>query len=206
MGLKRLWEERCFPVLCSFGMGGSGFREQRPHATRGLAGRVLEIGFGAGHNLPHYPPEVTEILALEPSAVSQRMAHKRIEACPHPVRFVGLCGEEIPLEDDSVDAVLSTFTLCTIGDVARALREARRVLAPTGRLHFLEHGLAPDERTARWQRRLTPIQRTWAGGCHFDRAIDELIQDAGFEIEALEQRAMRGPKFAGWLYDGRART
>jgi SAM-dependent methyltransferase len=205
MGLRAFYEERLLPYVCNLAMGGKGFREQRPHALRGLEGRVLELGFGSGHNLPFYPREVTEILAVEPSVVLQRLALGRVRASPIPVRFVGLRGEEIPLDAASVDAVLSTFTLCTIPDVGRALGEVERVLVPAGKLHFLEHGLSPDARVARWQRRLTPIQRVCAGGCHLDREIDRIVTAAGLELESLEQRAMKGPKIAAWIYDGRAR-
>lgn len=135
----------------------------------------------------------------------KRLAARRLAACPIPVEFIGVEGEALPLDDQSVDGALSTFTMCTIPDVARALRELHRVIRPGGELHFLEHGLSPDPRVARWQHRLTPIQRRLFGGCHFDRPVDQLIAASGFEITSLENHYLKGPKTSGYLYEGVAR-
>lgn len=193
------------PRMVALAMGGKGFREQRLAALSGVRGRVLELGFGAGHNLAFYPEGVTEVLALEPALVNRKLAAARIAASSLPVQWIGLRGEEIPLDAHSVDCVTSTWTMCTIPDLAAALREARRVLAPGGKLHFIEHGLSPDPGVARWQKRLNPIQKFWAGGCHLDRKIDEAILAAGFEIEELKNFHMPGPKVATYLYQGVAR-
>jgi ubiquinone/menaquinone biosynthesis C-methylase UbiE len=169
---------------------------------------VLEIGFGSGLNLPEYPATVERVLAVDPSGVGRTLAAKRIAASPIPVEFVGLDGQDIPLGDASVDAALSTFTLCTIPDPTRALAEVRRVIRPNGRLHFLEHGLCPDPDVARWQHRCNGMQQRVAGGCNLDRAVDRLVDDAGFEIEALANGFLDGPKPMrpwGYLYEGRAR-
>lgn len=183
-------------------MGGEKFAEQRAPALKGVHGRVLELGFGAGHNLSHYPPAVTEVLALEPAQLNRELARERVEASPIPVTWVGLRGEEIPLDDGSVDAVASTWTLCTIPDVARALAEVKRVLRPGSALHFLEHGLSPDPKVAKWQQRLNPISNTCAGGCNMNREIDVLIREAGFAVCSLEHPTMEGPRIATYLYRG----
>ena len=198
-----LWGDHVLPRLIAFGMRGEGFAKQRGRALEGVRGRVLELGFGAGHNVPHYGDDVTELLALEPAQVNRRLARKRVAAARFPVEWVGLEGESVPLEDASVDAVVSTWTLCTIPDLARALGEARRVLRPGGALHFLEHGLSPDPGVARWQQRLNPVQKLCFGGCHLNRRIDEEVARAGFTVEGLETFYMNGPRVAAWMYRGR---
>jgi ubiquinone/menaquinone biosynthesis C-methylase UbiE len=125
-----------------------------------------------------------------------------VAASPIPVSFVGLSGEEIPLDSNAVDCVGCTWTLCTIPDVAKALSEIRRVLAPDGRFHFLEHGRSEEPKVARWQDRLNPIQKFFAGGCHLNRQIDQLVESAGFRIESLERYSIKGPKVATALYLG----
>ncbi len=189
--------------MLAWGMGGSSFAEQRARALEGARGRVLELGFGAGHNLPHYGEEVEELLAVEPVLLNRKLAAKRVAAAPVPVQWIGLEGESIPLEDASVDTVTTTWTLCTIPDLARALAEARRVLRPDGRLLFLEHGRYPDPRIARWQDRLNGIQKFCFGGCHLNRKIDDEIRAAGFRIEELENYSMQGPRILSWMYRGR---
>ncbi len=167
---------------------------------------MLELGFGAGLNLPHYPSEVERIHAVDPATVGRKLARKRLAACPIPVDFSGLDGQALPLPDDSVDAALSTWTLCTIPDLRAALAEVRRVVRPGGRLHFLEHGLSPDERVARWQRRLNPIQMKLIDGCRLDRPIDAELAGAGLVVEELDNFYMKGPKFAAYMYSGAARV
>lgn len=198
-----LYGDHVLPRLIAFGMRGEGFADQRARALEGVRGRVLELGFGAGLNVPHYGEGVTELLALEPALVNRRLARRRIAAAGFPVEWVGLQGESVPLEDGSVDAVVSTWTLCTIPDLARALGEARRVLRPGGSLHFLEHGLAPEPRVARWQRRLEPVQKLCFGGCHLTRRIDQAVAEAGLSVEGLETYFMDGPRIAAWMYRGR---
>ena len=164
----------------------------------------MEIGFGSGLNMPAYPPEVERVHAVEPAAMARRIAEKRIAASPIPVDHVALRGESIPLDDESCDGALSTFTLCTIPDVEAALAEVRRVLRPGGRFHFLEHGLSPDPSVATWQRRLEPIQKRVADGCHLTRDPTELVRAAGFEIERSESRYATGPKPWTWMTEGAA--
>lgn len=200
-----LYGDHVLPRMVAFGMGGRAFQDQRRQALAGVAGRVLELGFGAGHNLEHYGEGVTEVLALEPAQVNRKLAAKRVAGAPFPVEWVGLEGESIPLEDGSVDAVVSTWTLCTIPDLRRALAEVQRVLRPGAELTFLEHGLSPDPKVARWQHRLNPMQKFCFGGCHLNRAIDRELESVGFSVEELETFYMKGPKFACWMYRGRGR-
>lgn len=155
---------------------------------RGLRGQVVEIGFGTGHNVPYYPSTVEGVVAIEPSDVGWRLAAARVGAASVPVRRAGPDGQSLPFEDHSFDTALSTWTLCTIPDAGAALREVRRVLRPGGTLHFLEHGLAPeeDENVRRWQRRMEPVNKRLFGGCHLTRPITDLLTEAGFAITALD--------------------
>jgi ubiquinone/menaquinone biosynthesis C-methylase UbiE len=177
---------------------------RRTKVCQGLHGRVLEIGFGTGLNLDHYPAEVTEIFVVEPSESAMRLAQPREAAASAPVERIGRDGARLALPDGSVDCVLSTYTLCTIPAVDAALQEIQRVLKPEGALHFLEHGLAPTESVRRWQRRLHPVHTRLAGGCHMDRPIDDLINRAGLVIRELETGYGDGPRPFSYLYRGRA--
>jgi ubiquinone/menaquinone biosynthesis C-methylase UbiE len=177
---------------------------RRAKVCQGLHGRVLEIGFGTGLNLRHYPAEVSEILVVEPSESAMRLAQPREAAASAPVERIGRDGARLALPDGSVDCVLSTYTLCTIPAVDAALREVHRVLKPDGVLHFLEHGRAPTESVRRWQRRLHPVHSRIAGGCHLDRPIDNLITHAGLMISELETGYGDGPRPFSYLYRGLA--
>lgn len=180
-------------------------RRLRARVCEGLAGEVVEIGFGSGLNVPHYPPAVTRVDAVEPSDVGWRLAGRRLAATTVPVERSGLDGQALPFPDDRFDAAVSTWTLCTIPDVAAALREVRRVLKPGGTFHFLEHGLAPDARVRRWQRRFDPLQQRLFGGCHLARPIAELVTGAGFTAAELDVFYEEGaPKTLGALTLGRA--
>jgi ubiquinone/menaquinone biosynthesis C-methylase UbiE len=197
-----VWRDHLLPRIVDKACARREFAEPRRRTLAGLSGDVVEIGFGSGHNLAHYPAEVDRILAVEPSAVARRLATPRLAPGGVTVEFVGLDGEELPLSDDCADAAVSTFTLCTIPAVTSALDELGRVLRHGGRLHFLEHGLSPDPKVATWQRRLTPIQRRVCGGCHFDRPIAQLIAGAAFRIVTLENYYLAGPKTPSYLYQG----
>jgi ubiquinone/menaquinone biosynthesis C-methylase UbiE len=193
------------PHIIELACGQRDLVPERKKATLGLSGRVLEIGFGSGLNVGHYPAEVTRVLGVEPSSYARRIGRKRIESSAQPIEFVGLEAETLPLDDASVDCVLSTFTLCTIPGIERALSEVRRVLAPGGRFHFLEHGIAPDASVARWQSRLNGINRKIAGGCNLNRDVRALVEAAGFSIESLDAAYFpKGPKTHSYLYSGRA--
>jgi ubiquinone/menaquinone biosynthesis C-methylase UbiE len=201
------YNEKLLPKLIDFVMSGELFSRERAQVVPQVQGQVLEIGFGSGLNLPYYPRTVTGLYALDPSLEARKLAEKRLAQVSFPVTFIDLKGEEIPLADDSVDTVLSTWTLCTIPGIEQALSEIRRVLKkPSGRFIFLEHGLSPEAPVARWQHRLTPLQKKIAGGCHLDRPIAELVRSAGFTLETLEEGYVKGPRIATWLYRGVARS
>jgi SAM-dependent methyltransferase len=181
-----LYSEHVLPRIVDVSCGLKKGEPLRRRVCAGLAGDVLEIGFGSGHNVPYYPPAVTQIDAVEPSDVGWKLAGKRLATAKAPVRRSGLDGQSLPFADASHDTAVSTWTLCTIPDVAAALREVRRVLKPGGTLHFVEHGLAPDESVRRWQRRLEPVQKRVFGGCHLTRPVVDLLTDAGFTITELD--------------------
>ena len=168
-------------------------------------GRVLEIGIGSGLNLPYYnASNVTKVWGLDPSPDMTRMAESAARAVPFDVEFIGLPGEEIPLEDDSVDTVLITYTLCTIPDTQPALRQMARVLRPGGKLIFCEHGAAPDPSVRRWQDRINPIWKRLGGGCRLNRAIPDLIEEGGFRITGMETMYIPGWRPASFNYWGAA--
>jgi ubiquinone/menaquinone biosynthesis C-methylase UbiE len=198
------YREHVLPRLVDRACGTGELRRWRRQVTAGLSGTVVEIGFGSGLNLPAYPAEVERVYAVEPALTARRLAEERIAESSVQVEHIALRGEQIPLEDGSCDGGLSTFTLCTIPGVEEALAEVRRVLRPGGRFHFLEHGLSPDPSVATWQRRLEPVQKRLADGCHLTRDAAALVRAAGFEIERVESRYARGPKPWTWLTAGAA--
>ena len=183
-------------------------RQLLPYRRRTIAaaeGRVLEIGIGSGLNLPFYSAHAHEIVGLEPAPRLTAMARTRADRTSIRTTFVQGFAEAIPMEDRSVDTVVTTWTLCSIPDVNAALREMRRVLKPTGKLLFVEHGQAPDASVRKWQDRLTPAWRCIGGGCHLNRPIRALVESAGFSIEQLQTGYMQGPRPMTFMYEGRAR-
>ena len=171
---------------------------QRRRVCEGLAGEVVEIGFGSGLNVPFYPPAVERVTAIEPAGVGWKLSADRRRETKIPVERAGLDAARLPFPDDSFDAALSTWTMCTIPDIATALAELRRVLRPGGTLHFVEHGLAPDEGVRRWQHRLEPVQKRLFGGCHLTRPIVGLLKDGGFAVEEVDEYYEEGsPKVLG---------
>ncbi len=181
-----IYDDQVLPRIINVVCGMKSLRQYRQRVCEGLHGRVLEVGFGSGLNIPYYPEAVSVVEAVEPADIGWKLAGKRMAATTVPVERKGLDGQTLPLPDDSCDAALSTYTLCTIPDVGAALQEIRRVLKPGGTFHFLEHGLAPDEPVRRWQHRLEPVQKRIAGGCHLTRPISDLVSGAGFTITALD--------------------
>jgi SAM-dependent methyltransferase len=199
------WERHVLPRVIDRCCGVAPVARLRAELCAPLSGQVLEIGFGTGLNVPHYPPAVEQVAAVEPNDRAWAIAQRRLRGSTAAVRRTGLDGQRLGEPDAGVDHVLSTFTMCTIPDLDAALSEARRVLRPGGRLHFLEHGLAPDPGVRRWQRRLEPVQRRVAGGCHLTRRPDAALEAAGFEVLELATAYLPGPavgKPLTFLYRG----
>ena len=200
------YETHILPHLIGCACGAPQIMKQRSLLVPKAKGRVLEVGFGAGPNLGFYDPEkVSRVCALEPSIGMRRKAEAAISASPVAVELIDLPGEDIPLEDNSVDTVVLTYTACTIPDVNAALAQMRRVLKPGGRLLFSEHGLAPDPGVQRWQKIIEPVWKPIGGGCHLTRRPDALIEAAGFVIENMTAGYLpKSPKFASFNYAGSA--
>jgi ubiquinone/menaquinone biosynthesis C-methylase UbiE len=200
------YEERILPVLIHAAMRQRNLAAYRGRIVPAAEGRVLEIGAGSGLNFRFYGSAVTGVVALEPSRRLAGMAEKAATAGAAPVEMLDASAEAIPLAAESIDTVVTTWTLCSIPDVARALDEVRRVLKPGGRLLFVEHGLSPDAGVRRWQNRLTPAWKRIGGGCHLNRPIASLIEQAGFAIDRLETGYMPGPKPMVYMFEGSARA
>lgn len=181
-----LYSEQVLPRIMNVACGMKSAAPLRSRVCAGLHGEVVEIGFGSGLNIPFYPDTVTRVAAIEPADLGWKLADQRLSDSPIEIERTGLDGESLLLNDDSCDTALSTWTLCTIPDPIAALTELRRVLKPGGTLHFVEHGLAPDEKVRRWQHRLEPVQKRLAGGCHLTRRIPALLAEAGFTITDID--------------------
>ena len=199
------YKDRIVPHLVYWAMRNQQLQPYRERVTSAAEGRTLEIGIGAGQNLQLYSQNVSEIVGLEPAHRLVAMAQKAASRSPLQVTLIEGSAESIPLEVNSFDSVLMSWTLCSIPDPVAALVEVRRVLKPDGQLLFVEHGLAPEQKVRRWQHRLTPVWKWIAGGCHLDRPISDLIQRAGFEITDLDTGYMEGPKLMTFFYQGRAK-
>ena len=200
------YDDRVLPHLINLACGSKPARKQREKVVPLATGDVLEIGFGSGLNLPWYDPaKVRRIWALEPAPGMRKLAQKNIEASGLEVELIDLPGEEIPLDPDSVDSVVITYTLCTIPDVHAALAGVRRVLRPGGRLFYCEHGKAPDAGVHAWQNRLNPAWRRFAGGCNMNRDIPALLNASGFEIEEDNRMYVPGIRALSYNFWGSAR-
>ena len=199
MGFYDKW---IFPRLVDVAMRNSEATRLRAQIVPRARGTVLEIGIGSGLNLPFYGTGVEQLYGLDPSEELLAMASKRARAVAFPIELLVHPGEKIPLDEGCVDTVVTTWTLCSIADPVKALREMRRVLKPGGILLFTEHGLAPEARVQGWQQRLNPLWSRISGGCNLNRKIDALIQASGFRIEELETEYSKGPRVMSYMYSG----
>jgi ubiquinone/menaquinone biosynthesis C-methylase UbiE len=197
--------EHIFPRLMEWVMGGEEFQKQRSLVLAQAHGTVLEIGFGTGLNLPHYPAALSSLHAIDPAHVLPRKVAERSAAVPFPLQIQRTSAETLPYDDRFFDCVVSTWTLCTIPDPVKALREVGRVLKPDGVFLFLEHGRSEDEKVAAWQNRLNPVQNIIGCGCNLNRKIDQIIVRAGLKIITLDRFQMQSlPKLGGEMYRGSA--
>lgn len=199
------YQRHVLPHLLHLAMRQKQLLPFRKRVIGAAEGRVLEIGIGSGLNLPLYRPPVRSVIGLEPSAELLRMARRRVASATVPIELLEASAEAVPLDDDSVDMVVTTWTLCTIPDAPCALSELRRVLKPGGGLLFVEHGRAPEPGVARRQDLLDPLWWRIAGGCHLNRKIDDLISGNGFRIESLANTRLPGPRTHSFLSEGFAR-
>lgn len=201
-----LYDRYVVPRLVTCACGTKPVIKQRQKVVPKAMGTVLEFGIGAGHNLPHYDSSrIDRVIGVDPCATSWELASERAANLDFDVEFIQGSALDIPIEDASVDSVLITFTLCTVPDPMAALREAKRTLKPGGKVYFCEHGLAPDERVAKWQNRVNPIWKKVFGGCHINRDTAGLLTEAGFKLDELEQMYLPGtPTIAGFNTWGEA--
>ena len=197
------YQNRIVPHLVNLAMRNRQLAPYRERIVAQATGRVLDVGVGSGVNLPFYTDRAKEIVGLEPHPKLLKMAAEKKPLIP--VKLLEGSAESIPLEDSSIDTIVTTWTLCTIPDVEKALADMRRVLKRDGQFLFVEHGLSPDERVRRWQNRLNPVWKKLAGGCHLNRPIAELVRGAGFRVSQLDTGYMPGPKPMTFMYEGSAR-
>ncbi len=196
------YSQKIFPYLLDWSMSKPMFATYRQQVLADVQGKVLEIGFGTGLNLPYYPDRVQQITTVDVNAGANALAQKRIQAAAIAIDNRVLNGENLPMANSTFDSVVSTWTLCSIANVEQALREIHRVLKPGGRFFFVEHGLSDQPNIQRWQNRLTPLQKVIADGCHLNRNIQQLLQNQ-FESVSLETFYADGtPKVLGYLYKG----
>ena len=199
-----VYDKWILPRLTDLVMRNKEATRYRSQLVPEACGTVLEIGVGSGLNLPYYGTAVSRLYGLDPSEELLQMARKKAGAAPFPVEFLAHTGEEIPLDDCCFDTIVTTWTLCTIADPVKALKEMRRVLKPGGSLLFAEHGLAPDASVRGWQERLNPLWRKITGGCNLNRKMDGLIQTSGFRIVQLDMAYAKGLRPMSYIYSGRA--
>jgi len=202
-----LYDRYLLPYVIDLACGIKPVQRQRAKIVPRASGRVLEIGIGTGRNLPFYDKsKVRELYGLDPAEQMHRLARKRKRESGIDVRLLTLSAEEIPEPAASFDTLVMTYTLCSISEPVRAVREMRRVLKPEGQLLFCEHGLAPDASVRKWQHRLTPIWSLVGGGCHLDRNIPALLKEGGFRVAELETMYLPGPRPLTYNYWGTAET
>ena len=201
----KLYSEYIFPRFMDWVMGGEVFQQLRAEVVKDARGKVLEIGFGTGLNLPHYPTNISHLSMVDSTLLLPDRVGERTARVAFPLHVERVTAEALPYPDQQFDSVVSTWTLCTIPDVKKALQEVRRVLKPTGIFLFLEHGRSDNARTAAWQDRLNPIQKVIGCGCNVNRPIDQLIKDSGLHILLLNRFQMDNvPRIVGEMYQGHA--
>ena len=198
------YRDRIVPPIIDLVMRNPEATKRRGVLVPQASGRVLEIGSGSGLNLRFYSPDVTELVADEPSAKLAAMTREKTPGLPFPVQVLERSAEELPLEDRSIDTIVMTWVLCSIPDPVRALREMRRVLKPAGRLLFVEHGLAPDPGVRTWQQRLNPLWCRFSGGCNMNRPVEDLVRTGGFRLGTLERFYLKGVRLLSATYEGAA--
>ena len=200
-----LYATHIFSRLMDWVMAGEEFRRLRTELLAHVQGEVLELGIGTGLNLPHYPKTITWLHAIDPANLLPKIVTERSTSQSFPIRIQHVTAESLPYDDRTFDFVVSTWTLCTIPDPVKALREVRRVLKPDGVFLFLEHGRSEDEKIAAWQNRLNPVQNIIGCGCNLNRKIDQIIARAGLKIMTLDRFQMQSvPKLGGEMYRGAA--
>ena len=199
------YQRHILPHLITLAMSNKDLAAYRRRVVPAARGCVLEIGIGSGMNLPSYGGSVDEIIGVDPSAELLEMARRRGEKNGRRLELIEGSAEAVPLENETADTVVMTWTLCSVPDPRRALEEIRRVLKPSGALLFVEHGAAPDPGVAAWQDRLDPLWKRIAGGCHLNRKVRKLLEHTGFKVPDLATGYMRGPRVATFMYEGRAR-
>lgn len=202
------YEDRVLPHLINCACGSGTFHKQRAKVVPKAHGQVVEIGIGTGLNLSHYDAkQVERVIGIDPSARSWELAQERVAQVAFPVEYRGLSGDQLPLDDDSMDSAVITYSLCTIPNPVDALREVKRVLKPGGSIWFSEHGLSPDVSIARWQNRINPIWKRAAGGCHINRDVTSLFQLADIAMVSCEAMYLpKTPRIAGYNVCGQARV
>ena len=201
----KLYSEHVFPRVMDWVMSGEVFQQLRAEVLKDAHGEVLEIGFGTGLNLPHYPQSISGLSIVDPASMIPDKVRKRVAQLTFPIHTEHVTAETLPFPDRQFDSVVSTWTLCTIPDAPKALQEVRRVLKPTGIFLFLEHGRSDSARIAAWQDRLNPIQNIFACGCNLNRRIDQLIMESGLRILHLDRFKMpHVPRIVGEMYQGQA--
>jgi ubiquinone/menaquinone biosynthesis C-methylase UbiE len=200
-----IYGRHIFPRLMDWVMSGQAFQQLRADLLKDARGDVLEIGFGTGLNLPHYPPTISRLSAVDPANLLPGRVRERMTTVSFPVRTSHLSAETLPYPDQHFDTIVSTWTLCTIPEPVQALREINRVLKPAGTFLFLEHGRSDDRAIATWQDRLNPIQNVIGCGCNLNRPIDQLIARAGLRIADLDRFLLPNvPRLGGEMYRGAA--
>lgn len=198
------YSRRIFPRLLDLTMAGEEMARYRRQLLQSVSGEVLEIGFGTGLNLPHYPDTVTRLTAIEPNQGMESLATNRLQNAPFDVAFMLGRAEALPFENECFDSAVCTWTLCSIPEIDRALKEVYRVLKPGGRFFFIEHGLSSEPGIATWQQRLTPLQRRIADGCHLNRSMGQLVAQVFPQVKVETFYAQDLPKLLGYFYRGTA--